>query len=183
MTAVDERIVGMFWTPQTFGLPKRAGRPAIIFAATFVGCSSLCSRRTRLRRHSDRAPFAGCRIAFKRCNSGRYKAVHTSGVCARSVDLGTRGMYASGADALDAARSSSDADRSNVPPRNRAASRIEAPVAGAEGDKLQKATSHGDILQKIDHLVRVGEIGVGHKCRGNAPHRQGGPRQARLIPD
>jgi hypothetical protein len=82
---------------------------------------------------------------------------------------------------LDAACSSSDADRSIVLRPNRAASRIEAPISGAEGDKLQKATRHGDVLQKLNHLVRVAEVGVGRKRRGNVPHRHDGARQPRLI--
>jgi hypothetical protein len=66
-------------------------------------------------------------------------------------------------------------------PRNRVASRIEAPIAGTEGNKLQKATRHGDVGQKMNHLVRLAEVNVGRKRCGNVPHRQDRPRQARLI--
>src|SRR6516162_11158790 len=33
------------------------------------------------------------------------------------------------------------------------AARIQAPTARPEGDKLQEAARHGDVLEKIDHLV------------------------------
>jgi hypothetical protein len=33
--------------------------------------------------------------------------------------------------------------------------RVDAPVAGTEGEKLKKSACHGNVLQKMDHLVQV----------------------------
>jgi len=53
--------------------------------------------------------------------------------------------------------------------------RVDAPVAGTEGEKLEKSACHGNVLQKMDHLVQVGEVPVPHQRGGDAPRGQHDP--------
>ena len=65
--------------------------------------------------------------------------------------------------------------------RNSTAPAIDAPGARAEGDQLQEATGHGDVLEEMYHLVRVAEIAMRDQRGRNAPHRQYDPGWTRLI--
>jgi hypothetical protein len=67
--------------------------------------------------------------------------------------------------------------------RNRAAPRIDAPATRPEGGKLKETARHGDILQKMDHLVLIAKVAVRDERGDDAPGRQDNPCQARLIAD
>jgi hypothetical protein len=67
--------------------------------------------------------------------------------------------------------------------RNSTAPAIDAPGARAEGDQLQEATGHGDVLEEMYHLVRVAEIAMRDQRGRNALHRQYDPGWTRLIAD
>src|SRR5437879_7771366 len=62
-----------------------------------------------------------------------------------------------------------------------AETRIETEPAGAEGGHLKQAAHDHQVLQEMDHLVLVGEVGVEAECRRQDEDSQRGGDRAGLV--
>ena len=52
--------------------------------------------------------------------------------------------------------------------------RVQAVAASPKGHDLQQASGHGDVLEEMNELVEVREIGVEAQCRCDAEQGQAG---------